>query len=113
MTNIRLDVPFPYFKDNDMQRKWCQAFETKNISINKNTLLEPKDVGQGMDWELIFRVKIFGSRIYLGRENTDFDLGLGEVLTHQSNLVMIGKKEEILSIYKEKKSAWLWWYAKI
>lgn len=102
-----MDIPFPYFKDNDIQRKWCQTFETKNISKNKKVLLEPKDVVQGLDWELIFRIKILRNSTYLGREIVSeeliFNLGLGEDLKHQSSI----DNEEILSIYKEKTPTWL------
>lgn len=65
LKNIRLDIPFPYFNDNDIQRKWCQTFETKNISKNKKVLLETKDVFQGLDWELnqdIEKQHLFGKR---------------------------------------------------
>lgn len=86
----KIGYPFSYFKDNDIQRKWCQTFEIKNISQNKKVLLEPKDVVQGSDWELIFRIKILRSNTYLGREIVSeeliFDLGLGEDLKHQSNI---------------------------
>lgn len=85
-----MDVPLPYFKGNDIQRKWCQTFDTKNISKNKKILLKPKDLVQGLDWELISRVKILKRSIYLGRgivsEELIFDWGLGGDLRHQSNI---------------------------
>lgn len=56
-----------------------------NSFRNKKALLEPKDVDQGLDWELILR-----SSIYLVREIVPeeliFDVGLGEDLRHQSNI---------------------------
>lgn len=49
-----------------------------NSSKNKKAVLEPKDVDQGLDWELIFR-----SSIYLGRkivpEDLIFDLVLEKI----------------------------------
>lgn len=71
-----------------------------NSSKNKKAVLEPKDVDQGLDWELIFR-----SSIYLGRkivpEDLIFDLVLEKIWDIKAILAMTGK-EEIRSIYKEK-----------
>ena len=88
LTNLRLNVPFPYFKDKWYPKKMIS--DLWNSSKNKKALLEPKDANQGLHWEGIFRTKIFRSSIYLGRdtvpEDLIFDLGLGEEdLRYQSN----------------------------
>lgn len=79
----KIECPFSVFSRQWYPKKMVS--DLWNSFRNKKALLEPKDVDQGLDWELILR-----SSIYLGREIVPeeliFDVGLGEDLRHQSNI---------------------------